>query len=197
MNAATAKRDLRRALRAQRRVLSSSAQRLAARNLAHRLLRQPWFNRAHRIAFYLAADGEIDPMPLLRRALALRKQVYLPVLRPGGRLQFGEFKPAARLCRNRFGVGEPLAGGRCRDLGQLDLVLLPLVAFDRAGGRLGLGGGFFDRSFARRRANKPRLVGVAHYFQEVPELSLESWDVKMAAVATDREWIQAKRLGRR
>lgn len=183
-----AKRQLRRAMRLRRRALSPAARRAAAQRLLRALLRQRWFRQARTIALYRAADGEIDPAPLLWRALAMGKQVYLPVLRRGGALAFGEYRRGARLRRNRYGIAEP-AGAARRAPQQLDLVLLPLVAFDRSGGRLGMGGGFYDRTFAFLRGGirrLPRLVGLAHHFQELPRVPREPWDVGLSAVVTER-----------
>jgi 5-formyltetrahydrofolate cyclo-ligase len=187
------KPEVRGRLRRHRRALGGLAQRLAARRLARALARHPWFAAADAVAGYIAADGEIDPAPLLRVALALGKQVYLPVLRDGDHLLFGRYRRGQRMRRNRFGISEPI--GERRPPWALDLVLLPLVGFDRLGGRLGMGGGFYDRSFAFLRADRrrsPRLLGLAHHFQEVAQLPREPWDVPLAAVVTDRGWIKMR-----
>jgi 5-formyltetrahydrofolate cyclo-ligase len=194
------KRELRRVLRLRRNALTARQQSSAARAVMRRLVRQPWFVRARTVALYVAMDGEIDPAPLLRRALAKGKRVYLPLLQRGGKLRFGAYRPRMRMRRNRFSIPEPVGGSR-RQPTQLDLVLLPLVGFDRRGGRLGMGGGFYDRTFAflkgrgqRNNRRKPRLVGLAHHFQEVRELPREAWDVPLAAVITERAWIKIASL---
>lgn len=186
------KSELRRQLRRRRRALDGLAQRLAAQRLARRLARQAWFINAGAVAGYIAADGEIDPAPLLRFALAAGKQVYLPVLHQGDHLLFGRYRRGQRMRRNRFGIPEPT--GERLPPWALDLVLLPLVGFDRDGGRLGMGGGFYDRSFAFLRDGraKPRLLGLAHHFQEVERLPREPWDVPLAAVVTDRGWVKMR-----
>jgi 5-formyltetrahydrofolate cyclo-ligase len=192
------KRQLRQALRLRRRGLSSGAQRFAARQLALRAQRQPWYIRARSLVLYIAADGEIDPQILLRHALAQGKRVYLPQLRSGNRLGFGEYRAGMRLRRNRFGIPEPLLR-RHLSLEKLDLVLLPLVAFDRRGNRLGMGGGFYDRTLAGlcsayvSRANTPRLIGLAHAFQEVENLSSQSWDVPLNGILTNSGWLAIRR----
>jgi 5-formyltetrahydrofolate cyclo-ligase len=186
------KKLLRRQVRQRRRALSVFQQRRASERLTRHLLDRPEFVSANTVAVYLAADGEIDPKPLIKVAWRLGKRVYLPVLRAGNYLRFAEYKPAARLRRNRLGIPEP-AIKRFRDPRRLDLVLMPLVAFDRRGGRLGMGGGFYDRTFAFLLAEskrRPALVGLAHAFQEAESLSMEAWDVPMVAVATDRGWIK-------
>jgi 5-formyltetrahydrofolate cyclo-ligase len=191
LTSASGKRELRRVMRARRRRLSPAQQRRAADQVARRLAQRPWFSNARSVACYIAADGEIDPLPLLHRALAAGKRVYLPVLERGARLRFAEYRNGARMRRNRFGIPEPTGRRHCRPQ-QLDLVLLPLVAFDRRGARLGMGGGFYDRTFAFLRAGgrrKPRLLGLAHHFQEVAQLPLEPWDVPLAAIVTERGWV--------
>lgn len=180
---------LRRVLRQRRRSLTRHQQQRAARQLAAVALRRPEVARAQHIALYLAQDGEISPLPLLQALVARGKQVYLPVLKPGSLLRFRRF-PAPRMRRNRFGIPEPL--GRDFKPRQMDLVLLPLVGFDGRGGRLGMGGGYYDRSFAFLRAGilrRPLLVGLGHAFQEVAQLPVERWDVPLAAIATERRWL--------
>ena len=188
------KSDLRRQLRTRRRALDPRARRRAAEDLARALSRSPLFCRARRIACYLAVDGEMDTEAVIRAAWLAGKQVYLPVLSPFGpdRLWFRRYLPDSAMVRNRFGIAEPAPGGNpLLPPRRLDLVLAPLVAFDAAGSRLGMGGGFYDRTFAylhhRLRWQKPRIVGVAYAFQEVPQLPAEPWDVPLWGVATERE----------
>jgi 5-formyltetrahydrofolate cyclo-ligase len=186
------KHELRRRLRAQRRALTPAARRRAAVALARRLVRTPVFRRSRRIAAYLAVGGELDPAPVIAAALHQGKEVYLPCLAGFGppRLWFRRYRGAGeRMRRNRFGIAEP-AGGKRVHARQLDLVLAPLVAFDRGGNRLGMGGGYYDRTFSflprRRRWQKPRLIGIGYSFQQVERLHAEPWDVILWACATER-----------
>lgn len=185
-------------MRLRRRALAPGRQRRAARLLAQRVTRRPWYIRARGIAAYVAADGEIDPAALIARAFKDGKRVYLPQLLPGNRLAFCEYRAGARLHRNRFGIPEPV-GTRRAALEELDVVLMPLVAFDRRGNRLGMGGGFYDRTFAallqrgRVGATAPRLVGLAHGFQQVAGLAEQAWDVPLHGVVTERGWLAAAR----
>ncbi|WP_206019612.1 5-formyltetrahydrofolate cyclo-ligase [Pseudomaricurvus alkylphenolicus] len=182
---------MRRSLRAKRRALSSREQKLAARRLCRLLLCQPLFIRSRHIAFYLPNDGEIDPRPLIVAAQRLGKHCYLPVLAPGNvnRLWFVRYTDSTPMVKNRYGISEPRPDFRRRRRAQdLDLVLLPLVGFDRFGGRMGMGGGFYDRSFSFKQhvnAHKPYLIGLAHGCQQVDRLKLASWDIPLGAVATD------------
>jgi 5-formyltetrahydrofolate cyclo-ligase len=188
------RRELRRLMRARRRALLPTQQRCAAQRLVRRLVLQSWYRRARTLALYMAADGEIDPARVLERAWADGKRVFLPQLRVGNRLGFREYRQGARLRRNRFGIPEPLSGRRLLPI-ELDIVLVPLVAFDRRGNRLGMGGGFYDRTFAgrrRRNVRAPSLIGLAHGFQQVSELVEQPWDVPLRGVLTDDGWFAAR-----
>lgn len=187
--------QLRRQLRSARRALSRAQQQRAARNLYKQLAQHPAFRRARHIALYLASDGEIDPCWLLRAAQRRGKATYLPVLSawPKTKMVFQRIRPEDKLQRNRFKIAEPLANrAQQRKVWALDLILLPLVGFDGHGGRLGMGGGFYDRSLAyrkiRRHAQKPGLLGLAHECQKVEKLPMASWDVPLQATVSDRGW---------
>lgn len=187
-------RPLRRELRRQRRALSVCAQRQAADALARHLAGWLRFQHSRRIGHYLASDGEIDPTIALRRSQARGAQGFLPILHPfaHNRLLFAPYRPGERLIPNRYAIPEPdLRRQALIPAWSLDLVLLPLVAFDRSGARLGMGGGYYDRTFALDRPwpSRPLLVGVAHHFQEQPQLPKASWDVPLDVVVTDRELI--------
>jgi 5-formyltetrahydrofolate cyclo-ligase len=197
----TGKPTLRQLMREQRRLLNPLQQRRAAVALSAKLHKLPLFQRAQRIAAYLPNDGEIDTLPLLRRAHRQHKHIYLPVLRDGS-LLFVRYRPGiTRLQTNQFGIPEPqpLAGEIIAVTG-LDLALLPLVAFDRQGHRLGMGGGFYDKTFAckqRRRRSRPLLIGLAHHMQQVAAIETEPWDVPLAGVVTDRAVLLASNTRRR
>ncbi|MFO8154886.1 MAG: 5-formyltetrahydrofolate cyclo-ligase [Pseudomonadota bacterium] len=186
----TDRRAIRREMRLARRALSGPERRQRSEALARQLFRHPLFRNAHRIGFYLANDGEVDLTSLLQRAWACHKQCFLPVIGGPGvrRMRFAAYHPDSPLRPNTFGIPEPDARHAVPPWG-VDLLLMPLVAFDRCGGRLGMGGGFYDRSLdyrARRRVwTPPKLVGTAFDFQEHPELPLAPWDVPLDAVATD------------
>jgi 5-formyltetrahydrofolate cyclo-ligase len=165
--------------------LTSYQQQQAARQLAQRLLAHPWFVCSHNIAFYQAADGEISPHYLLEQALALGKNCYLPVLRrfPKQQLGFVRIHRHSRLHRHRFGMLEPQQRLR-RFVHELDMVCMPLVGFDRFGRRLGMGGGFYDRSLGGYRNRKVLKTGLAHDCQQVDRLENAVWDIPLNAIFT-------------
>ncbi|RON08320.1 5-formyltetrahydrofolate cyclo-ligase [Pseudomonas brassicacearum] len=187
--------QLRRMLRKARRALSHCEQRQAARGLYRQLAQHPLFRRAKHISLYLPTDGEIDPRLLLRAAQRRGKATYLPVLSawPRTKMVFQRIRPGEKLRPNRFRILEPRVNqARQRKVWALDLVLLPLVGFDEHGGRLGMGGGFYDRSLAylarRKNWRKPTLLGLAHECQQVEKLAQASWDVPLQGTVTDRKW---------
>ncbi len=150
------------------------------------------FRSARRVACYLPTDGEIDPRPLMQRMWQMRKHCYLPILSRlfYDRLWFAPVMPHSRFLLNRFGIPEPVTAPRKWVRAQeLDLILLPLVGFDLKGNRLGMGGGFYDRSleFLRGRCcwMRPKLIGLAHDFQRLENLVPSPWDVPLQGVATD------------
>jgi len=185
----------RKAIRNHRRALSPLERSQRSNALCARLFRQPVFRRARNIALYLPADGEVDTASIVGHCWTRGKNVYLPVLVPflDNKLWFARYKPDTRLVSNRFGIPEPelVHRQRIQPLA-LDLVLTPLVGFDHNGNRLGMGGGYYDRSFAfllrRQNWKKPRLVGLAYDFQQLEKLPAKTWDVPLTAVATDTHW---------
>lgn len=183
---------LRKRLRARRRALDTNERRAAADGLLKIAAASAAFRRGRHVAFYLPNDGEQDIMPLLNRAWSLRKHCYLPVLDPLNppRLRFARYEPGDRLVPNRFGIPEPC--GPARDhvgAAALDLVLMPLVAFDDDGNRIGMGGGFYDRTLAflrlRRHWRRPLCYGIAFEFQRVGHIAPEPWDAPLDGCLTE------------
>lgn len=193
MNTVAGKAQLRAELRNRRRALTSRQQALAAQSLLDHISRLPWFNRARCIALYWPGDGELDPRPVARLAWQRGIACYLPVLHPWCQRQlwFTPYTPNTCFRPNRFGIPEPVKH-QAAPLSPryLDIVFLPLVGFDRDGGRLGMGGGFYDTTFAfKRRCKgfvKPRLIGLAHTCQEVEKLPLDPWDMGLDGVVTEK-----------
>ena len=193
------RRQLRQTLRRQRRALSPMEQHQASLALCQRLRQLPEVQRARRVALYLPNDGEIDPRPLIPWLTQRGVCIYLPVLKPlsDNRLWFVHYHPGTPMRRNRFGIPEPHTrhgAHRARRLAAwaLDLILLPLVGFDDLGQRMGMGGGFYDRSlaFTQRPGPRPSLIGLAHDCQRVERLPAAPWDVPLDAIASDRRVIR-------
>ncbi|HEY7774644.1 MAG TPA: 5-formyltetrahydrofolate cyclo-ligase [Marinagarivorans sp.] len=176
--------SLRQRIKQQRLALSQAQQQIAAQKLALRIARHPLFRQATNIAAYCASGGEISLAPLIKIALSVGKQCFLPVL-DGQNLRFCAYNASTKMKQNRYGLWEPYFA-EATSVTQLDLVLCPLVAFDKTGNRIGMGGGFYDRALANRRQNQTRAWGVAHALQEEDELETQWWDVKLDCIFTDR-----------
>lgn len=184
--------QLRKNIRQQRRQLPLQQQHQHAQLLSHHVCRHPLFLNSRRVAGYLAEDGEINPELIIEKAWRYKKDVYLPILPPTGHaLFFAPFTPQSRLIPNRFGIQEPdIHPKHWIRARQLNLILMPLVAFDPQGNRLGMGGGFYDRSLGftrhRKQWHSPHLLGLAHDLQKVNQLPFESWDVPLNMIATEQ-----------
>lgn len=189
--------DIRREIRQKRRALSAHQQTIHARQLSRQISRCERFRNCNRVALYLANDGEIDPTGAINLAWKMGKEVYLPVLSPlKDQLYFSRYTAGMRMRNNRFDIYEPDSTPRqWLTAQQVDLLFLPLVAFDGFGNRLGMGGGFYDRTLAylrRRRAiKKPHLIGLAHELQYVKKISSEPWDIPLETIITERRIIRA------
>ena len=174
---------LREELRQRRRTLSPQDQSAAARTVAIHFARIPGWPTARRIALYLASDGEIDTAPLSADCRAAKKQLFLTVIGEKNLMEFAEWKPGSELATNRYGIPEPPRSAQRCTAAALDIIVLPLVAWDRTGGRLGMGGGYYDRALAG--VNGPLLVGLAHAVQQVPQVPRDEWDIPLDYVVTD------------
>lgn len=185
--------DLRRNLRAQRRAIPAQQRLDAADTLAGRLLALAFAPESGHVAGYWAMDGEIA---LHRWQLQLpeRATYCLPVLH-GNLLRFAPWRPGDALVTNRFGIPEPdVDPASALPPDAMSLVVMPLVGFDATGHRLGMGGGWYDRSFAFRNATLPPpwLVGVGFEVQCVDGLDVEAWDVTPDAICTESRTLLAK-----
>ena len=187
---AAAKRALRTSALSQRTRAAQAAGPKAALMIARRVLGDFVFMKGAIVAGYAAVRGEVDPFPLMA---ALANQGHPLCLRrtQGRALTFRAWKPGDPLVVGRFSIPEPDEKTRQR---RPDLILVPLIAFDRHGYRLGYGGGFYDRYLAQHRANRTlRAIGIAFAAQEVDELPREETDEPLDAVVTDERVIRFER----
>lgn len=189
----TARAEIRKRIRSQRRQLSPHQRRAAANAIAANLRQTNMFYRSRRIAGFIANDGEPDLTPLMHRAWALGKDWHLPVigLPSTNQLWFAPYRGDQPLHLNRFGIPEPAFPLRkTTPPWGLDLILLPLVAFDRHGNRLGMGKGYYDRTLQylhlRQHWHKPRLIGVAYEFQKLDAITAEPWDIPLDGIVTEQ-----------
>jgi 5-formyltetrahydrofolate cyclo-ligase len=183
------KARLRREMRARRLAFPAKEARSAAIRALHRLWSLPILSRARRIALYLPVRGELDCTPLAAQAWRRGRTTFLPVV-AGDTLRFAPFSADSRLRPNRFGILEPGASVRhWVGARQLDVIVAPLVAFDEQTNRLGMGGGYYDRTLAfltqRSSRRRPHFVALAFEMQRITALPADAWDVRLDAVITE------------
>jgi 5-formyltetrahydrofolate cyclo-ligase len=180
-------------MRAQRRAVTPRDRALAARSFARHVNRSLLLKPGMHVAIYHAYGHEADASQVIALARRRRCAVYLPVITHfrQARMEFFRFDPRAKLRINAFGIPEPQRSTRrLVSARELDLVFVPLVAFDDSGWRLGSGAGFYDRRLSHLRPGRawrrPRLIGIAYEFQRVPQLTPHRWDIPLDAVVTER-----------
>ncbi|SQC22289.1 5-formyltetrahydrofolate cyclo-ligase [Klebsiella pneumoniae] len=181
------RQQIRQQIRERRRALSAEQQQRFALQAAERMMAYPPVVLAHTVALFLSFDGELDTQPLIEQLWRAGKRVYLPVLHPfsPGNLLFLHYHPQSQLIFNRLKIYEPRLDVRdVLPLAELDVLIIPLVAFDDSGQRLGMGGGFYDRTLQNWRQYRLQPVGYAHDCQQVDTLPSEQWDIPLPAVIT-------------
>ncbi|HFC93552.1 MAG TPA: 5-formyltetrahydrofolate cyclo-ligase [Leucothrix mucor] len=193
MDKKSLKNKLRSQLQQQRNSLSTVQQALIAQKICQKVSQANCFRNAQHIAFYTPVKGEANPLALQNEA---KKSFYLPVLSTANRfhLNFVKIDKNTKYKNNIYAIPEPIYSPQdIIPATQLDLVIMPLVAVDKEGHRMGMGGGYYDRSFAFKldsNTGSPMLLGFAYDFQLVDKLIAESWDVPLDYIATNREFIE-------
>ncbi|MFM2590946.1 5-formyltetrahydrofolate cyclo-ligase [Vibrio sp. TBV020] len=183
------RQDFRQLIRQQRQQLSDDFQRQAGFDLCQQFFRLPEVLSAQHIALYLSADGEVDTAPLIEKLWQSGKHVYLPVIHPfsKGHLLFLHYTPDSPMVLNKYQIAEPkLDQTKIIPAQSLDIICTPLVGFDSSGHRLGMGGGYYDRTLAPwfNTGQGPKPIGLAHDCQHVEALPIESWDVPLPKIVT-------------
>ncbi|MDX1459620.1 MAG: 5-formyltetrahydrofolate cyclo-ligase [Xanthomonadales bacterium] len=176
------KPELRRAFRSARRSITVSERGRSDRAINELLLDFPAVRKAKTIAGYCAFDGEPDIAPALKHLIGKGRRVALPVIRERSAAMQMHTWDGTALEAGPLGISAP-AGGEVLDPSELDALLIPLVAWDDRGGRLGMGGGYYDRYLAPlRRPGGPALLGVAYSLQQCRIVPTEPHDVRLHAV---------------
>lgn len=183
--------SLRKAFRNKRLSLSSEKQTAAAQGLVQQYQQNTLFQGEQNLALYLSFDGEVDTQPLIDYLWSMKRGVFLPILHPfcQGHLLFQEFTHDTKMRENHFGILEPtLNVQRVCPVEKLNVIFTPLVAFDLSGNRLGMGGGFYDRTLtglaSLNEKCQPIVVGLAHELQKNAALPVEPWDIRLPYILT-------------
>ncbi|KTD32742.1 5-formyltetrahydrofolate cyclo-ligase [Legionella nautarum] len=183
---------LRRSCRQVREKLSSEYQHAASAKLCSRISNLHQYRHAKRIALYQATGGEISLNRLWNSAPLQGKFCYFPVLREDKTLLFLPATPATAFVNNQYGIAEPdVDKSQAIAPKLLDIIFMPLVAFDHYGTRLGMGAGYYDRTLANE--DHPMLIGVAYEFQHYPYIEPQTWDIPLTAIITERNTYWSKK----
>lgn len=188
---------LRKTLRQQRRKVSIFQQKQSEIKVLHHLQRSPEFQHAHKIGLYLHAFGEIHTHLLLQKCFELGKAVYLPMI-----CNMNQKLAWVRISRQQYftrrfshhplGMKEPMQTRGC-DVKNLDLLIMPLLACDAYGTRMGMGGGYYDRTLAQTKC-KPIRLGLAHDFQYLQNtLERRRWDQPLDFLITPSKTYRFRR----
>lgn len=190
--------QLRKQLRKQRRQLSPYQQQQSEQQILQRLRRVPEFKHATRVGIYLHAFGEIHTRLIIDYCFHQKKSVYFPMIcNMNQRLVWVKVSRKQfqnkRFSRHPLGMQEPMAS-RGLHVSHLDFLLMPLLACDQYGTRIGMGGGFYDKTLASAPHHRPFRLGLAHHFQLVPQtLFREKWDQPLDGLLTPQQFLRFKR----
>ena len=171
-----------------RQKLTAYERDIASEKIADAVIRSTWFQRSQNVACYLSTQFEVDTWRIIARAWTMKKRVFAPVCGKNHKIRFREVTSNSDLDKDRHGILVP-RNGKTIDPGRLDLVITPLVAFDGDNNRIGMGGGYFDRTFSflkhREHLYHPKLIGVAFACQKIDEIASNPWDVPLFTVVSD------------
>ncbi len=188
--------EIRQSIREKRRQLNEEHRSAASRQICEAIAERADFRAARTVSVFLAFDGEPDLKPLIAMAWGRGQRLFLPVVRGRGQpMSFAAYDRSTKLVANRLGILEPDPSNvRFIDPTELDCVLTPLVAFDSRCHRIGVGGGFYDRTFAFTKATditRPiKLIGVAFELQKIDAIKPQPWDVRLDVVVTENQTYQ-------
>ncbi|MGB0894457.1 MAG: 5-formyltetrahydrofolate cyclo-ligase [Parashewanella sp.] len=182
--------SIRKNIRKKRQALTSQQQQLAADQAADRLIEFLLNKKITKLALYITHDGELDTAVLIAKLWQMGVEVYLPILHPfcSGHLLFQKYSSHTPMQSNQFGILEPkLNVSEVILPSKLDAIVTPLVAFDVVGNRMGMGGGYYDRTFAMlENKNSVLRIGYAHDCQRVDKLPVKTWDMSLHLIVTPK-----------
>lgn len=180
------KPELRRQIKELLAAQSAEARATKSAVIAEKLFREPRFQSAKTVLFFAATSLEVDTHPMIEHALKAGKKVVLPFSRMESlELELYEIKDFEGLKQSAYGILEPVPGLHARiDPSLIDFVVMPGVAFDKTGNRLGNGKGFYDR-FLEKISPKVPKVALGFSFQMIDRVPAEAWDIRVEKVLTD------------
>ncbi len=186
------KQNQRRAMLDLRRALAKTSVQAVGKNIAQKIMAHSFWKNVQRVLLYVSVRNEVDTTDLIQNALERGVKIYLPRCRPDepGSMDIACIQCLTQLQKGAFGILEPHPN-ECpaQTDAKIDVAIIPGVAFDRRGRRLGYGGGYYDRLLDGNNFETCLCVGIAYDFQLVDELPCEPWDKHMNAIVTEKEEI--------
>ena len=182
-------KEIRKELRKTRRSIDQPTRKKRGRQLLYQCQKNSIFRNAKHVAIFIPNDGEIETSNTINFLTHQGYLVYLPIL-VREKLKFAKMGKKYR--KNRFGIYEPIYSP-LRGAHRMDIILMPLVGFDKHKNRLGMGGGFYDKTLSFHKQLKnfrvPKLFGLAFDFQEVDNIISKPWDVPVDGIITPTRFI--------
>lgn len=179
------KSQIRQACLQQRAQLSPDFVYQASQIIIATVQKLPAYQQANHIAWYHPIRGEIDMSGLWQQALIQGKHCYLPVIQPNRRMQFVPFTADTPWVLNHYHIPEPDSDPTLPSDPALDIIFVPMVAFDAQHHRLGMGQGYYDRSLAQYP--KSLFIGLAYEWQKQPTIPHDSWDISIDLIITEQQ----------
>jgi 5-formyltetrahydrofolate cyclo-ligase len=179
---------IRAAAKRKRARLTSNKRRAASNKIAEKLFATELFRNSNNIACYVSLETEVSTWRIIERAWQQKKRIFAPIAEKNFILQFLQFDDESELVTSNIGLREPKHGRQVRN-DELDLVIVPLVAFDSQRNRIGMGGGYYDRAFSFLAGNtenaKPALIGLGFDCQQVDKIRPNPWDIRLFRIFTE------------
>lgn len=187
------KSEIRAKIRQLRRSINLQHSQQAGESITQSLIQNSTYQQSQSVACFISFDGEVDTRPIIQHLHQDGKTCLLPYLRPSkpNKLWFIPFNQGDPLQTNRFGIPEVQKGiQHAMRVSEIDLILIPMVAFDSHGNRLGMGGGFYDATLAHLNRSefkytRPTILGIGFEAQKVEFIPAESWDFQLDSVITE------------
>jgi 5-formyltetrahydrofolate cyclo-ligase len=177
------KTSLRKVLLEKMKNIPLLSRHMKSRRMLRKLSREKFFQRAEHVAFYYGIAPEVETKPFLKKNLK-NKKLYLPAIGPKKSLTLRRVHSLSKdLKWGAYNTMEPKASCEKRPAGQMDVIIVPGVAFDKNGGRMGRGGGYYDRLL--RKAKKVITVGLCFQEQVVKKVPMQAHDMRVDRVITD------------
>ncbi|MEC9415825.1 MAG: 5-formyltetrahydrofolate cyclo-ligase, partial [Pseudomonadota bacterium] len=179
------KKQAREISKSRRNKLSGYKKKKASIAISKAIINLDDFNYASNVGCYMSSYGEVDTWPIVNEIWKRGKNLFLPKIRTNSKMDFTKTTSNEKFLNNQYGIKEPISNN-FTDSKFLDLVIVPLVAFDNEGNRIGMGGGYYDREFyylkKEKKPSKPLLIGIAFDCQKLEKIQQDSWDVSLSNV---------------